>query len=73
MITSVEVHMYHYCSEEELVDGRGHFKSIRKAAELAMKGKELDWYLAMTDSIIGSVMSADACTESEKEKLAKVE
>lgn len=65
--------MYHYCSEKKLVDGRGHFESIRKAAELAMNGTNLDWYLAMTDSIIGSIMSADACTQFEIKKLAKVE
>ena len=60
-------------SGKELAEGKRSFKSIRKATELAMKDTNLDWYLAMTDSIIGSIMSADACTVSEEKKLAQVE
>ena len=41
---------------------------------MAAHESKLDWYLAMTDSIVGSIMSADAraCTEEEQNNLAKV-
>ena len=51
---------------------KGTFKSIKQAVKLAANESKLDWYLAMTDSIVGSIMSADACTEKEQENLAKV-
>jgi hypothetical protein len=59
-------------------NAKGTFKSIKKAVQLAKKAVDekdpdkLSWYLAMTDSLVGNIMSADACTESEQEKLDKV-
>lgn len=57
---------------------KGTFKSVRKAVDLAREAAEekdpdkLSGYLAMTDSLVGYITSADACTESEQEKLDKV-
>ena len=49
---------------------------MKESVKLAIgKDREepvLDWYMAMTDSIIAAIKSANACTPQEEEKLAKV-
>lgn len=48
-------------------------KSIKEAVELAYaKPPDLKWYLALTDSIIGTIQCADACTKELCEKLDEV-
>jgi hypothetical protein len=65
------------CSASD-TESKGTFKSIKKAVDLAKEAvkekdpNKLSWYLAMTDSLVSNIMSADACTESEQEKLDEV-
>ena len=60
-------------SDQEFT-GKGEFRSIKEAVKCAIdpKNPQLDWYLAMSDSIVGSIISAHAGSEPEQEKLAKV-
>ena len=49
--------------------------SIQEAVKFAYAIKperELKWYLALTDSIIGTIQCADACTKEQCDKLDKV-
>ena len=66
-----------YRESDPLQDSKeGTFKSIKESVTLATgKDREkpvLDWYMAMTDSIIAAIKSANACTPEEERKLAKV-
>lgn len=50
-------------------------KSIKEAVELAYAKppeSDLKWYLALSDSIVGTIQCADACTKELCEKLEEV-
>ena len=68
-----------HCSDSTSdTKSKGTFESVRKAVDLAKDAAKendpdkLSGYLAMTDSLVGYIKSAYACTESEQEKLYKV-
>ena len=55
---------------------RREAKSIKEAVELACqedsKERDLKWYLAMTDSIVGTIQCADGGSTELRERLDKV-
>lgn len=77
VLTMCMLNMYTFLRDtnSEHVLSTGSFKSIKESVELATKEKDpnLDWYIAMSDSIIATIRSANVqCTKLQAENLAKV-